>query len=135
MVEYTKVEPLVWTLPAQAQLLVKPKQVLEANMNAYMAYFDTLGFEWIFNVSEYEKKKFWAVLKGDEKVDFPIPRHAILRARANPQRFPEIWAFESEMTKQELDEIAEESPQVLVDAIRRCGQNVFKTYKPESVII
>jgi hypothetical protein len=135
MVEYTKVGPLVWTLPAQAQLLVKPKQVLEANMNAYMAYFDTLGFEWIFNVSEYEKKKFWAVLKGDEKVDFPIPRHAILRARANPQRFPEIWAFESEMTKQELDEIAEESPQVLVDAIRRCGQNVFKTYKPESVII
>ena len=118
-----------------ARLLVKPKQVLEANMNAYMCYFDTLGFEWIFNVSEYEKKKFWAVLKGNEKVDFPIPRHAILRARANPQRFPEIWAFESEMTKQELDEIAEESPQVLVDAIRRCGQNVFKTYKPESVIV
>lgn len=135
MVEYTKDEPLAWTLLAMAQLLVKPKQVLEANMNAYMAYFDTLGFEWIFNVSEYEKKKFWAVLKGDEKVDFPIPRHAILRARANPQRFPEIWAFESEMTKQELDEIAEESPQVLVDAIRRCGQNVFKTYKPESVIV
>ena len=104
-------------------------------MNAYMAYFDTLGFEWIFDVTEYEKKKFWAVLKGDTGVEFPIPRHAILRARANPQRFPEIWAFESEMTKQELDEIAEESPQVLVDAVRRCGQNVFKTYKPESVII
>ena len=103
--------------------------------NAYMAYFDTVGFEWIFNVTDYEKKKFWAVLKGDEKVDFPIPRHAVLRARANPQRFPEIWAFESEMTKQELDEIAEESPQVLVDAVRRCGQNVFKTYKPESVIV
>jgi hypothetical protein len=135
MVEYTKVGPLAWTSSAMGRLLVKPKQVLEANMNAYMAYFDTLGFEWIFNITEYEKKKFWAVLKGDEKVDFPIPRHAILRARANPQRFPEIWAFESEMTKQELDEIAEESPQVLVDAIRRCGQNVFKTYKPESVIV
>ena len=104
-------------------------------MNAYMCYFDCIGFEWIFDVSEYEKKKFWAVLKGDEKVDFPIPRHAILRARANPQRFPEIWAFESEMTQIELEEIAEESPQVLVDAVRRCGQNVFKTYKPESVIV
>ena len=104
-------------------------------MNAYMAYFDTLGFEWIFDVTNYEKKKFWAVLKGNEQVDFPIPRHAILRARANPQRFPEIWAFESEMTQIELDEIAEESPQVLVDAIRRCGQNVFKTYRDESVIV
>jgi hypothetical protein len=104
-------------------------------MNAYMCYFDSIGFEWIFNVSEYEKKKFWAVLKGDEKVDFPIPRHAILRARANPQRFPEIWAFESEMTQIELEEIAEESPQELADAIRRCGQNVFKTHKDESVIV
>jgi len=127
--------PQAWTLPATGQPLVKSKQAVEASMNAYMAYFDTLGFEWIFNITEYEKKKFWAVLKGDEKVDFPIPRHAILRARANPQRFPEIWAFESEMTKQELDEIAEESPQVLADAIRRCGQNVFKTHKDESVIV
>jgi hypothetical protein len=135
MAECTKVAPLVWTLSATDQLLVKLKQVAEASMNAYMAYFDTLGFEWIFDVTNYEKKKFWAVLKGDEKVDFPIPKHAILRARANPQRFPEIWAFESEMTQTELDEIAEESPQVLVDAIRRCGQNVFKTYRDESVIV
>ena len=135
MVVCTKVAPLAWTLSATDQLLVKSKQVAEASMNAYMAYFDTLGFEWIFDVTNYEKKKFWAVLKGDEKVDFPVPRHAILRARANPQRFPEIWAFESEMTQTELDEIAEESPQVLVDAIRRCGQNVFKTYRDESVIV
>ena len=126
---------LVWILKVPALLSLVLKQYQEVDMNAYMCYFDCIGFEWIFNVSEYEKKKFWAVLKGDEKVDFPIPRHAILRARANPQRFPEIWAFESEMTKQELEEIAEESPQVLVDAVRCCGQNVFKTYKPESVIV
>ena len=104
-------------------------------MSAYMAYFDTLGFEWIFSVTEYEKKKFWAVLKGDEKVDFPIPRHAIIRAQANPQRFPEIWAFESEISLDELKEYAKEQPQELADAVRRCGQNVFKTYKPESVIV
>jgi hypothetical protein len=135
MVGCTKVVPLAWILPATGQRLVKPKQVVEANMNAYMAYFDTLGFEWIFNVTEYEKKKFWAVLKGDEKVDFPIPRHAILRAQANPQRFPEIWAFESEISLEELQGYAEETPQELADAIRRCGQNVFKTHKDESVIV
>jgi hypothetical protein len=108
---------------------------VDIKMAAYMAYFDTLGFEWIFNVTEYEKKKFWAVLKGDEKVDFPIPRHAILRAQANPQRFPEIWAFESEISLTELEEYARDTPQELADAIRNCGQNVFKTHKPESVII
>ena len=135
MDEYMKARVPEWTLKVMGPLSLVLKQHQEDNMNAYMAYFDTLGFEWIFNVSEYEKKKFWAVLKGDEKVDFPIPRHAILRARANPQRFPEIWAFESEMTQIELEEIAEENPQELADAIRRCGQNVFKTHKDESVIV
>jgi len=132
---HMKVGPLAWTLPAMVQPLVKPKQAQEVSMSAYMAYFDTLGFEWIFNVTEYEKKKFWAVLKGDEKVDFPIPRYAIIRAQANPQRFPEIWAFESEISLDELNEYAKEQPQELADAIRRCGQNVFKTPKTESVIV
>ncbi len=124
---------LAWTLPATVLQLAKHR--LEDNMAAYMTYFDTVGFEWIFNVTDYEKKKFWAVLKGDDKVDFPIPRHAILRARANPQRFPEIWAFESEISLKELQIYSEETPQVLADAIRRCGQNVFKTHKEESVIV
>jgi len=103
-------------------------------MSAYMAYFDTLGFEWIFDISDYEKKKFWAALKGDTKVDMPIPRYAILRAQANPQRFPEIWAFESDISRDELEAYARDNPQVLADAIRNCGQNVFKTHRPETVI-
>jgi len=130
-----KAEWLVWILYLTGRHLQKHKPLLEGDMTAYMAYFDTLGFEWIFNVTDYEKKKMWAVLKGDTKIDFPIPRHAILRAQANPQRFPEIWAFESEITLAELKEYSEDSPQELADAIRRCGQNVFKTHKDESVII
>ena len=73
-----------------------------AKVSAYMAYWDTLGFEWIVNVTDYEKQRFWAVLKGNTKVDLPIPRYAILRSQANPQRFPEIWAFESELPLKEL---------------------------------
>lgn len=135
MDEYMKVRVPVWTLKVMGPLSLVLRQHQEVNMNVYMCYFDSIGFEWIFNVSEYEKKKFWSVLKGDTKVDFPIPRHAILRARANPQRFPEIWAFESEISLNELNEYAEDSPQELADAIRRCGQNVFKTPKNESVIV
>ena len=132
---YTKAGPQAWTLLATGQPLLEQKLVLEDNMTAYVAYFDTLGFEWIFNVSEYEKKKFWAVLKDDGKVDMPVPRHAILRARANPHRFPEIWAFDSEISLAELNEYANESPQALADAIRNCGHNIFKTPKNESVIV
>ena len=76
-----------------------------------------------------------AYLKGEKKVDIPIPRYAILRAQANPQRFPEIWAFESDVDYAELEEIAENNPQVLVDAIRKCGQNIFKTLRTETVIV
>jgi hypothetical protein len=104
-------------------------------MTAYVCYFDSLGFEWILNVTEYEKKKVMAYLKGETKVDFPVPRYAILRARANPQRFPEIWAFESDIAQSELEIVAKETPQVLVDAIRKCGQNIFKTPREESVIV
>jgi hypothetical protein len=104
-------------------------------MNAYMCYFDSLGFEWIFSVTDYERKKVMAYLKGEKKVDLPIPRYAILRAQFNPQRFPEIWAFESDIELAELELVAQETPQVLVDAIRKCGRNVFRTPREESVIV
>jgi hypothetical protein len=100
-----------------------------------MCYFDSLGFEWIFSVTDYERKKVMAYLKGEKKVDLPVPRYAILRARFNPQRFPEIWAFESDIELAELELVAQETPQVLVDAIRKCGRNVFKTPRQESVIV
>lgn len=106
----------------------------KSKINAFMAYWDTLGFEWIVDVSDYEKQKFWAVLKGDTKVDMPIPRYAIIRARANPQRFPEIWAFESELTLKELQEFSKQHPQTLATAVRECGQAVFKTHRDEEVI-
>ena len=104
-------------------------------MNAYMCYFDSLGFEWIFSVTDYERKKVMAYLKGEKKVDLPVPRYAILRAQVNPQRFPEIWAFESDIELAELELVAQETPQVLVDAIRKCGRNVFRTPREESVIV
>jgi hypothetical protein len=100
-----------------------------------MCYFDSLGFEWIFSVTDYERKKVMAYLKGEKKVDLPIPRYAILRAQFNPQRFPEIWAFESDIELAELELVAQETPQVLVDAIRKCGRNVFRTPREESVIV
>lgn len=103
-------------------------------MSYYVCYFDSLGFEWIFNASDYEKKKLMSILK-EEKLEVAIPRHAILRAQANPQRFPEIWGFESDLSQQELENVARENPQVLVDAIRRLGNNIFRTPKQEAVIV
>ena len=45
-------------------------------MTTYLAYFDTSGFEFIFNITEYEQKKVWAILKEDktfnDKTNLPV---------------------------------------------------------------
>lgn len=106
-------------------------------MKCYLAYFDTSGFEYIFNITEYEQKKMWAILIEDktfnEKINLPV--YSILRAKANPQRFPEIWKFNSEIPYEELKEISETNPQDLVDAIRTGGEPVFITQKEKAVIV
>ena len=106
-------------------------------MNCYLAYFDTLGFEYIFNLTEYEQKKMWAILAEDKTFNTRtnLPVHSVLRARANPQRFPEIWKFNSEIPYEELKELSETNPQVLVNAIREGGEAVFITHKEKNVIV
>jgi hypothetical protein len=101
----------------------------------YVCYFDSLGFEWIFNLTAHEKTKTFEYLKGNTKIDFPVPRHAILRAQANPQRFPEIWSFESDIDQLDLNSLSKENPQVLVDAIRSNGHCIFKTKREKEVIV
>lgn len=103
-------------------------------VSTYATYFDTLGFEWIFDISDYEKKKFWEKLGGASTVDFPIPRYAILRAKANPQRFPEIWIFESEIPLDDLKIYSEKEPQLLVDSIRRLGHCVYSIPREKEII-
>lgn len=102
--------------------------------DTFMAYFDTLGFEWIVNVTDYEKKVMWASLKGETKFDLPVPRYAILRAQANPQRFPEIWLFTSDVSQKELVELSDENPQGLADLIRLHGRSIFVTPRQKDVI-
>ena len=106
-------------------------------MNCYLAYFDTLGFEYIFNLTEYEQKKMWAILAEDKTFNTRtnLPVHSVLRARANPQRFPEIWKFNSEIPYEELKELSKTNPQVLVNAIREGGEAVFITHKDKNVIV
>jgi hypothetical protein len=101
----------------------------------FLAYWDTLGFESIHDCSAYEKHLTWSALKG-EKPTMKLPvQLMILRAQANPQRFPEIWTFTSEIDLKELIKYSNESPQVLADAIRKNGSKVFVTPREKEVIV
>ena len=100
----------------------------------YLAYFDTLGFECILDLSDQEKKAMWAVLSDKDPPRLPV-HQMIMRAKANPQRFPEIWTFWSEIEQAQLLKYAESMPQALVDSIRELGEKVFVTPKEKVVIL
>jgi hypothetical protein len=76
----------------------------------------------------------WAELKGEQPKRLEAVPYFILRAKANPQRFPEIWTFHSEVDIETLRCYSKESPQELADLIREHGTKVFVTHKEKAVI-
>ncbi len=103
--------------------------------NLYIAYWDTLGFECILDLTDYDKKAMWASLANKE-IQNEIPLHQmIMRAKFNPQRFPEIWTFQSELDIDTLLKYSRDVPQALADAIRENGEKVFVTPKQKEVIV
>ena len=103
-------------------------------MKLYLAYFDTLGFECVLDLTSYDKKAMWASL-SDKTIPNEIPLHQmILRAKFNPQRFPEIWTFQSELDLEDILCYTKDMPQSMADLIRENGTKVFATTK-EKVLI
>ena len=103
-------------------------------MRLYLAYFDTLGFECVLDLTSYDKKVMWAAL-SDKTIPNEIPLHQmILRAKFNPQRFPEIWTFQSELDLKDILCYTKDMPQAMADLIRENGTKVFSTPKEKVVI-
>lgn len=103
----------------------------------FITYWDCLGFETIVDITGYENKKLLAEIKG-ERFEHPLNLHAMmLRAQFNPQRSPEIWLFTAtaEITQQDLMQIAQDTPQYLVDLIREKGNCLFRNTPQKQVIV
>ena len=111
---------------------MKPKQ------KQFITMWDTLGFECIVDITSYERTKLLHVIKGeDSELKPPVSvYHLLIRAKANPQRFPEIWTFTTteDITEESLLEISKDDPQMLVDMIRDLGHNLYTTSKQKAVI-
>jgi len=93
------------------------------------------GLECLINVTkldkeheQWEKENIFRILKDQDRTIKPahVPLEMmILRARVNSQRHYEIYAFDSELSEQDIRETFEDSPQVIVDAIRRIGHEFY----------
>jgi hypothetical protein len=104
----------------------------------FIAYWDCLGFETLFDIGAWERRALLDRIAG-RKSPLLIPvniKLMLLRAQANPQRFPEVWIFDAieDFTEEELWEIARTEPQVLADSIRNVGKCLYKQPKQKGVI-
>jgi hypothetical protein len=100
----------------------------------FIAYWDSLGFECIIDLTDHDKKAMWAELKGQEPKRLPAVGMLIMRAKLNPHRSPEIWTFQSVVDETTLTKYSKECPQELANLIRENGTKVFVTHKEKDVI-
>jgi hypothetical protein len=102
--------------------------------HTFLAYFDSLGFECLIDITRSERKQLLQTIKGEDTNPAFNINAMMLRARFNPQRSPEIWIFESNVTEQDLKDLAEEQPQQMADLIRSHGSPIFVSTKIEQKI-
>ena len=97
--------------------------------------WDMTGLECLINVStiqkeheKWEKENIFRILKDQIKEVKPrnVPLDSmILRARYNSQRHYEIYTFDSELSEEDIKETFASDPQVIVDAIREVGHELY----------
>ena len=90
--------------------------------NRFVVMWDCNGLEAVEQVPDPAETTF-ALLKGTEPPKPPNIMHWRLRAQFNSQRHYEIYVFETVkgITKDDIVEMFEASPQHAADTIRRIG--------------
>ena len=90
--------------------------------NRFVVMWDCHGLEAVEQLPDPAETTF-ALLKGAEPPNPPNIMHWRLRAQFNPQRHYEIYVFETVkgITKDDIVEMFEASPQTAADTIRRIG--------------
>ena len=113
----------------------------------FIAMWDMTGLECLINVTaiekeheKWEKENLFRILKDQIKEVKPknVPLDMmILRARVNSQRHYEIYTFESELSEKYIKETFSSDPQVIVDAIRDVGHELYsdRVLKKTQVIV
>ena len=93
------------------------------------------GLETLINITKNEQENIISVLK-DEGIRHANPiQYMILRARYNPQRHYEIYVFDSELGEEDIRSMFESNPQVIVDAIREIGHQLYSDRETKRPVI
>lgn len=101
--------------------------------------WDCDGLEAAERIEDIDKKRVWAVLKGEDpnKVRVTNLMHWRLRAQANSQRHYEIYiiSVEEGITVDDIRAAFEDAPQQMADTVRRIGHRFYSDRVAEDVCI
>lgn len=102
----------------------------------FLAMWDMYGLEYLEDYTAHEEQRLVSILR-EEKPKTPVSIHHLqLRAQFNPQRHYEIYAFNSDISEQEIKDCFENSPQTIVNAIRECGVKLYSnTRKDQNKVV
>lgn len=105
----------------------------------WVVLFDTLGVDTLIPWDDLKGDDMLSILSGKRPLRVGNQRvnMMVLRAQANHQRFPEVWAYNTseDYEYEDMRRMWEEMPQQVADLVREKGTNLFKFAKEKSVII
>jgi hypothetical protein len=102
----------------------------------FLAMWDCDGLECLFDVTDMEGDAMISGLKGETyKMPFNLSM-MMLRARCNTQRSYEIYTFTtSDMDYDDVKDMFDNDPQVIVEAIRENGYKIHSDYSKKAKVI
>lgn len=96
------------------------------------------GLECVVDVTNLERQNIWNALKDSPSPKFDVNlRHLIVRAKANPQRFYEIYAVTAQegISRRDIEDMFQNDPQTAADTIRDLGYKIYSDRQTTQKVI
>lgn len=105
----------------------------------WVVLFDTLGVDTLVPWDDLKQDDMLDALSGRRPKNHLNQRVSmmILRAQANMQRWPEVWAYDTTEDYEEtfMRQMWQDSPQGMANVVREKGTNLFRHSRPKEVIV
>jgi hypothetical protein len=105
----------------------------------WVVLFDTLGVDTLLPWDDLKGEDMLTVLAGKKPKDSINKRinMMVVRAQANIQRWPEVWAYDTSEDYEEpvMRQAWEANPQYMADLVREKGTNLFKHQRQKEIIV
>lgn len=105
----------------------------------WVVLFDTLGVDTLIPWDELKQDDMLNLLSSKKPKNYLDKRvnMMVMRAQANTQRWPEVWAYDTaeDWSYEDMRQQWEHAPQATADAVRERGTNLFRRQRAKEVIV